>query len=244
MARKKILALHGVAQSGPVFYARRIMTIVATLEPLGYDIVHLTAPFEIANTNYTSARQHDYVPGDDERSWWETDDVTGCHRGIETSFALWGKTLHEQGPFVGVMGFSQGGCAAASIAAMLEPERRAHPLFQKYMPSWHPPLEWFIMFSGNPYRYPTETVHWLFYPEAGRDNLIRTRVLAFYGQKEWARERSQRERQAFFLSRCLEATVCPHPWSHTVPRTQKYADVVRDFVLSFEDASDGVKPSL
>jgi hypothetical protein len=246
MARKKILALHGVAQSGPVFINRRINTIVDTLAPVGYDIIHLTAPFDIAGTAYINARQHDWVPGDDERSWWETDDATGSHSGIETAFALLGETLRTNGPFVGVLGFSQGGCAAASLAAMLEPARRGHPLVKKYMPSWHPPLDFFIMFSGNPYRHPTEQVHWLFYPEGGRDNMIGTKALAFYGQKEWARDQSQRERQAFFISRCADVTVMAHPWKHTVPRTQEYADVVRDFVLDVARAkeSQNLKPSL
>lgn len=245
MARqKKILALHGVAQSGPVFINRRISTIVETLTPLGYEFIHITAPFDIANTAYINARQEDWRPGDDERSWWETDDVNKRHVGIETTMALWGRTLQEHGPFDGILGFSQGGCAAASLAAMLEPSRRSHPLFKKYMPSWHPPLKYFIMFSGNPYRYPTDTVHWLFYPEAGQDNLIHTKALAFYGQKEWAREQSQRERQAFLLSRCLDVVVVPHPWKHTVPRTQKYADIVKDFVLEAEKEASNLKAAL
>jgi hypothetical protein len=244
MVRKKILALHGVAQSGPVFYNRRIKAIVDTLEPLGYDIIPITASFDIKNTPYINARQHDYQPGDEERSWWETDDTTGTHSGIETAFALWGQALREHGPFAGVLGFSQGGCAAASIAAMLEPSRREHPLFKKHMPSWHPPLEFFIMFSGNPYRYPTETVQWLFYPERNHDNFIETKALAFYGQKEWAREQSQRERQAFFISRCVDITVVAHPWKHTVPRTQKYADIVKKFVLDANGGVSNTKSSL
>ena len=234
MARKKILALHGVAQSGPVFVERRIQTIIATLEPLGYDFVHVTGLCDIAGTPYMVSRQHDYQEGDAERSWWWTDDANQRHTGIEDAMELWGKALHEHGPIAGVIGFSQGGCAAASIAAMLEPSRRNHPLSKKYMPSWHPPLEFLVMFSGNPYRYPDPTVHWLFFEEGGEDNVIKTRTLAFYGQKEWDRVQSQRERQQWLITRLAEVKVVGHPWKHTVPRTQEYADVVKDFILDGE----------
>jgi len=244
MPHKKILTLHGVAQSGPVFADRRIKTIIDTLKPLGYDFVHLTAPCNIAGTAYISARQHDYQDGDDERSWWETDDTTCTHSGIETAFALWGEALRIHGPFAGVLGFSQGGCGAASLAAMLEPTRRSYQLAKKYIPASHPPLEFFIMFSGNPYRYPSETVHWLFYPEGGEDNVIRTKALAFYGEKEWRTEKCQRKRQQFLISRCTDVKVIPHPWSHTVPRTQEYADIVKAFVMEVEKERRVSQPSL
>jgi hypothetical protein len=223
---------------------RRINTIVDTLIPLGYDFIHVTGPCDIAGTAYMVARQHDYEESDEERSWWWTDDANRCHTGIEDAFALWGQAIQEHGPIAGVLGFSQGGCAGASIAAMLEPSRRDHPLVKKYMPSWQPPLEFLIMFSGNPYRYPDETVHWLFFPEGGEHNLIRTRTLAFYGQKEWDREKSQRERQQWFIKRLANVKVVAHPWKHTVPRTQEYADVVKDFILEGGKDLDKPQPRL
>jgi len=238
--RKKILALHGVAQSGPVF-AKRISAIVNTLTPLGYDFVFISGPCDITDTPYIIARQEDWKPGDLERSWWETDDGAGTHAGVETAMELWGKALKEHGPFVGALGFSQGGCAAASIAAMLEPCRRDHGLVKKYFPSWHPPLDFLIMFSGNPYRYPSTLTDWLFYPEGGPDNTIATSTLAFYGRKEWGRDWLQKKRQDWFITRCRDVTIQPHPWKHTVPRTQEYADIVRDFVLGVEKKKQGSK---
>ncbi|KAF2430633.1 hypothetical protein EJ08DRAFT_214247 [Tothia fuscella] len=240
MGRKKVLALHGVGQSGPVFLTRRINIILESLTPMGYDFVALTAPFGIVGTPYINARQSDYQPGDDERSWWETDDITCTHSGIEKSMELWGKALNDHGPFAGILGFSQGGCASLSIAAMLEPSRRSHPLVKKYIPTWHPPLEFLILFSANPYRYPDQTVHWLFFPEGGNDNVVRTRTLAFYGKKEWDREKGQRERQQWLMGRLADVKIVPHPWAHTVPRTQEYADIVKQFIFGSRPSRVGV----
>lgn len=124
---------------------------------------------------------------------------------------------------------------------MLEPRRRDHPLVKKHFPSWHPPLDFLVMFSGNPYRYPSPLTHWLFDPEGGSDNTIATPTLAFYGEKEWKRDLSQRKRQKWFMTRCRDVRVQPHPWKHTVPRTQEFADIVKDFVLDVEGNKQGKK---
>ena len=107
VSRGKILALHGVAQSGPVF-ARKISTITATLTAIGYEFVFLTGPCDITGTAYTQARQSDWKEGDLEQSWWETDDENERHTGIERAMQIWGDAIKEHGPFVGALGFSQG----------------------------------------------------------------------------------------------------------------------------------------
>jgi hypothetical protein len=127
---------------------------------------------------------------------------------------------------------------------MLEPSRREHPLVKRYVPAWHPPLEFLIMFSGNPYRYPDEQVHWLFFPEGGKDTVIKTRTLAFYGEKEWAQVQSQRERQQWLLTRFTNVEVVGHPWAHTVPRTQEYAEMVKNFILQGETGTEKIEARL
>ncbi|PSK34884.1 hypothetical protein B9Z65_1467 [Elsinoe australis] len=46
------------------------------------------------------------------------------YEGLEQSLGLWARTLREEGPFDGVLGFSQGGCAAGLLAGLLEKGRR------------------------------------------------------------------------------------------------------------------------
>ena len=48
----------------------------------------------------------------------QSDDVSDCDLGFDTSLQLIRKTLEEQGPFDGLMGFSQGAAFAAMLALM------------------------------------------------------------------------------------------------------------------------------
>jgi hypothetical protein len=304
MPPKRILAFHGVAQSGPIF-ARRTSTITTHLSTLGYTIHFLTAPHSIAGTPYTIARQADYQSGDAETSWWTTDDSTASHPSIALFLSTVATAIKTHGPFVAALGFSQGGCAAASIAALLEPSRRGGKMVRQYLGEevldMQPPLEFLILFSANPYRFPLSKendvdVLPLFYPEGFEDypysqlavptwqgmmlvsgksttttttttttavtgssssssstspatslppssfhtsspsnnNTLSTPTLAFYGQKEWSTDPFSRSRQQWFISRFEDIQVQPHPWKHTVPRTEEYAEVVVGFVRRVE----------
>ena len=48
----------------------------------------------------------------------QSDDVSDCDLGFDTSLQLIQKTLEDQGPFDGLMGFSQGAAFAAMLALM------------------------------------------------------------------------------------------------------------------------------
>ena len=291
MQPKRILAFHGVAQSGPVF-ARRCSTITSHLSTLGYTIHFLTAPHSIEGTPYTIARQADYQPGDQETSWWTTDDENSSHPSIALFLETVASAIKTHGPFTAALGFSQGGCAAASLAALLEPSRRGSEMARRYLGeevlNMQPPLKFLILFSANPYRFPLSKdndvdVLPLFYPEGfedypysqlavptwqtltlssgkstaattgtgpslssptippssfhttnSADNTLTTPTLSFYGLKEWSTDPFSRSRQQWLISRFTNIQVQPHPWKHTVPRTEVYADVVVGFVRRVE----------
>lgn len=67
-----------------------------------------------------------------------------------------------------------------------------------------------------------------------KDNTISTPTLAFYGQKEWDLDPFSRGRQQWFISRFTDVRVQAHPWKHTVPRTEEYAEMVGSFVEEVE----------
>lgn len=61
----------------------------------------------------------------DAWAWWRRDDVNGTYTHLSTGLDSLASVLKTQGPFTGVIGFSQGGAAAAMLASLLEPEREA-----------------------------------------------------------------------------------------------------------------------
>lgn len=60
----------------------------------------------------------------DAWAWWRRDDSTGLYTDLSTGLDALATILKTQGPFAGVIGFSQGAAAAAMLASLLEPGRR------------------------------------------------------------------------------------------------------------------------
>ena len=58
--------------------------------------------------------------------FFQSTDESDCDRGFEESLELILKTIEDQGPFDGLMGFSQGACLAAILCLRLQQEKRAH----------------------------------------------------------------------------------------------------------------------
>jgi Serine hydrolase (FSH1) len=176
----------------------RCQTITTRLTQLGYNTIFLTAPHPIEGTPYTVARQSDYEPGDLERSWWTTDDEAGSHPNLSLVIATLRDAIKQHGPFAGALGFSQGGCAAASLAAMLEPSRRqsnpVRSLLGDDALSLQAPLELLILFSANPYRFPLSSsndtdVRFMFYPASftsypySKDDMPMAETIALLSRK-------------------------------------------------------------
>ena len=60
----------------------------------------------------------------DAWGWWRKDYATGQYIEIEKGLDALASILESQGPFDGVIGFSQGAAAAGILASLLEPGRR------------------------------------------------------------------------------------------------------------------------
>jgi hypothetical protein len=169
---------HNPKSLQPILTDYSCQTIATHLSTLGYTIHFLTAPHSIAGTPYTVARQSDHQPGDLERSWWTTSDVSSSHPNLAPFLSTVAAAITQHGPFTALLGFSQGGCAATSIAALLEPSRRGTELTRTYLTSRvlaiQPPLAFLLLFSANPYRFPRGEsndldVLPLFYPRDFKD---------------------------------------------------------------------------
>ncbi|GBP89340.1 Esterase GA18864 [Eumeta japonica] len=113
----RILAFHGYRQNGHIFKAkigsfRKAVSKYAQL-------VFLSAPHRVVSEECGSGEE-------DSRAWWfNAEDnsfsgkcLGGPAIGFEDTLNLIEKTVNENGPFDGFMGFSQGACLVGLLAAM------------------------------------------------------------------------------------------------------------------------------
>jgi len=169
------------------------------------------------------------------------------YAGIEEGLAGVARVLKTEGPFDGVIGFSQGGALAGMVAALLEPGRRE--AFEKFQPSGgmpfppsfededassgyvtemiHPPLRFAVSYSG--FKAAGHPLYRAFY-EPG----IGTRMLHFLGQVDTVVEE---HRSLALADACVEgrgkgdSRVVYHPGGHFLPSSQKqYVAALAAFV--------------
>jgi predicted esterase len=243
----KVLMLHGYTQSGPLFQAKTgaLRKTLQKAFPSGVDLVYPTAPIRLTpadesflagnGTGRDGAGKENgsasEAPGElDAWAWWRRkgDGEPYTYEGLETGLARIAEVMKAQGPFDGVVGFSQGGACAAMVASLLEPGRRtAFEEKQKdggmrFPESFesdtegaiHPPLKFAVSYSGfaargmNPY-------HAFYEPK------IQTPVLHFLGTQDVVVEEA---RSLALVKACEHADdkyVVYHPGGHFLPSTQK-----------------------
>jgi hypothetical protein len=107
----RILMLHGYTQSGPLFHAKT----KALEKSLAKAFPAAPAPGHLATHPGGISLHYPTAP-----IKLETHDIPGFERGLATV----AETISSEGPFDGVIGFSQGGAAAGMVAALLEEGRR------------------------------------------------------------------------------------------------------------------------
>lgn len=242
----KLLMLHGYTQSGPLFQAKTgaLRKTLSKAFPAGIDLVYPTAPIRLTPAdesflagNGTSkdseGREESEKQELDAWAWWRRKG-TGepyLYEGLELGLEKIVQVLKEQGPFDGVVGFSQGGAAAAMVASLLEEGRRA--AFEaeqqhdgmRYPESFeagtgvaesaiHPPLKFAVSYSGfaargkNPYT--------AFY-----EPKITTPILHFLGTQDVVVEEARSLALVQACTHSADKYVVYHPGGHFLPSTQK-----------------------
>lgn len=143
-------------------------------------------------------------------------------------------TLQRDGPFAGVIGFSQGGCAAGMVASLLEPGRRAafdaaergggggggiaYPA--AFAELRHPPLRFAVSYSG--FGAPHELYRAFYEPK------IATPMVHFVGSLDTVVE----EERSLRLVRSCEGPerVVYHPGGHFLPTQKQYISALAGFI--------------
>ena len=263
----KILALHGYTQSGPGFQ-RKIHRLQSHLENIfpGIQVCFPTGvvrlrPSEEAlglSSQLLEPAASDDNPYPDDRpdpddidtyAWHTLHDVRDPPTGFVDSLNALADILRTEGPFDGILGFSQGALLAVMVASLLEGElrrkafKRAQEDFPEsfpYPPSFeileHPPLKFGITYGalmGRGKKYAA------FY----KDPLIHTPFIHFCGC--WDPVVGIEMAQAVVDAqiggdRCIRIT---HPGAHIVPIGGKYLNAVSNFIEGHYLGSKGLEPT-
>jgi pimeloyl-ACP methyl ester carboxylesterase len=114
----KILLLHGWRTSGEIIFWQT----AAFRYNVGIDVVKINAPWPAKGPPYPGIAQ--VYPNHPYFEWWETkrdsNNIPVEYIGVEKSLEFVEEYLEENGPFLGVLGFSQGATLTTLLAEKQE----------------------------------------------------------------------------------------------------------------------------
>ncbi|KAL2860249.1 serine hydrolase FSH [Aspergillus pseudodeflectus] len=257
----KLLMLHGYTQSGPLFHAksRALIKHITKAFPLHeVSALYPTGPLRLNPADipgYTPQEGSGSGAADSEETeiesygWYRRSNTAEppLYVGLEDGLDTIAKVLSEEGPFDGVIGFSQGAAMAAMVVSLLEEKRQdafahfasssssgvegfAYPAsFAKLS---HPALKFAVCYSG--FRSPGDRYR-AFYESPP----IQTPVLHVLGSLDAVVEES---RSRSLIEACVgdpeaEGKVVWHPGGHFLPSQRPYLDAAVRFIRECLDGA-------
>ncbi|PLB39257.1 alpha/beta hydrolase [Aspergillus candidus] len=247
----KLLLLHGYTQSGPLFHikSRALIKHITKAFPLHeVSAIYPTGPFQLSPSDIPGFDPSQPPDPDDVPSifaWYRRADAADppLYVGLEAGLEAVAKTIREEGPFDGVVGFSQGAAMAGMVAALLDGDDSARrdafgkfatsPAAMEYPRAFadeslrkiQPPLKFAVCYSG--FRAPGPRYRGFY-----EDPPIRTPVLHVLGSLDTVVDEG---RSRSLIEACVgdpekEGNVVWHPGGHFVPAQRPYLDAVVVFV--------------
>ncbi|KAL4805517.1 serine hydrolase FSH [Aspergillus unguis] len=251
----KLLMLHGYTQSGPLFHAKSRALIKHITK--AFPLHEIAAIYPTGPTRLNPADIPGYTPsqegsgsgsGSDEieaYGWYRRSNTAEppLYVGLEDGLDAIAKVLGEEGPFDGVIGFSQGAAMAAMVASLLEGQGR-RDAFKKFAPASsssegvegfqypasfeklnHPALKFAMCYSG--FRSPGDRYR-AFYESPA----IQTPILHVLGSLDAVVEEG---RSRALIEACAgdpegEGKVVWHPGGHFLPSQRPYLDAAVKFI--------------
>lgn len=137
--RKKILMLHGYAQSADTFRAKT-GGLRKSLKKLGYELYYPCAPLEIQNVSCGEAENSRNLPTN-LYGWWIPDPHSDSFTVGSESRDYLRKYIIQYGPFNGIAGFSQGAALSGYLCTGVQDILGLSEAQQ-------PDFEFLISFSG------------------------------------------------------------------------------------------------
>ncbi|KAK9774117.1 putative Serine hydrolase FSH domain-containing protein [Seiridium cardinale] len=212
----KFLCLHGYQQSAAIMQSETWFLKDIFEKSIGKE-VEFFYPSALFPSDPTASNEPTY-------SWW-TNDATVAE--FET-FRYLSDILDQEGPFEGIVGFSQGGSVGSLIAALLERPKAARP---SNFTTCHGPLRLVVSYSGY---HEDDARLQKYYAQK-----IKTPILHFISSTDpvMAEERCFR-----LVRRCEDSddrvVVYPGSGFHRVPATKIAAQALSRFLTEVLDIED------
>ncbi|XP_021624915.1 esterase C25G4.2 isoform X2 [Manihot esculenta] len=134
--------------------------------------------------------------------WFQYNEEFTEYTNLEECISYLCEYITSNGPFDGLLGFSQG----ATLSALLIGYQ-----IQKKVLKEHPPMKLLVSISGTKFRDPTIC-------EVAYKDIIKVKSVHFIGAKDWLRLPSEELATAFD-----NPLIIRHPQGHTVPRLDEEA---------------------
>ncbi|OBZ87102.1 Ovarian cancer-associated gene 2 protein [Choanephora cucurbitarum] len=234
MSRKlRILCLHGYTQNG-ILFRKRTAVARKSIEEIA-DLVYITAPHHItpptfgtiaerqeAAQEYSSEEHKPY-------GWWYSPKYKptqdGFFIGFKDSVEQIKQVLTQDGPFDGILGFSQGACFAALLTQMME-DRSYFP--DLIPPSFeHPPFKFSVIVAGFKPTMQEATNHMLV-----KTKKVKTPSLHFIGELDTL---VLPEAMSTLAEAFDKPKIFKHAGGHYLPSSSASCKELLQFVSKFKD---------
>jgi Serine hydrolase (FSH1) len=239
MASMKILMLHGYTQNGTLFHAKtRVLEKHLQKVFPGVVFSYPTGPLGLRRDDIPGVDTSASNPDDIEAyGWWRRSNTSDPpeYLGLDTGLQKVADIMSADGPFDGVIGFSQGAALAAMISSLLEGTTRRNAFLQvqkkssqaiPYPSSFeslqHPPLKFCVPYCG--FIAPGERYEAFYNPS------IKTPSCHFIGSLDSVVEESRTQALIDAFGGVGHVQVVAHPGGHFVPSGKQYLDIVAQFI--------------
>ncbi|SCU79596.1 LAFA_0B04214g1_1 [Lachancea sp. 'fantastica'] len=229
---KKVLMLHGYAQSGTIF-SSKTGGFRKALGKLGYELFYPCAPNRIAGADMREfddiATQFNTQSGTDDIFGWWLKDPNDQYKVPQNTVDFLRDYIIENGPFEGIIGFSQGAGYAGYLCTDV---RQLLGLTLEQQPDF----KFFISFSG--FRMAPA-----WFQNQYKENLIKVPSLHVEGELDTVVE-SSRVMALFDACSSETRTLLKHPGGHFVPNGKGFVTKVTNWLQVLDKETSAAGESL
>jgi pimeloyl-ACP methyl ester carboxylesterase len=229
MNKLRILCLHGFTSNGAM-HALQIRSLTDALSK-DFDFLFPDGPHTVdmsqqgPETPSTNAWS-EYVNANStsgHRAWWfaredPADSENGSYEGLERSLDYLGDFIQKEAPIHAIWGFSQGGCFAGLLVALLSPHLQDHPL-RKHLPANQIRPAAGIVVSGFRARFSQY--------DGIYANGIGLPTLHIIGEKD---EAVPPRKSEALVKVCLNPSVLRHEGGHAIPSSEEHQATIVKFL--------------